>query len=177
MRATLSDRVTVDDNPLLTDGGADHVYNNTATADVAAELRGPRMTLGFTLGADNNTYHGPGADAVPDSNNYRASVTATSRGPRFDYSASAGYRREAVQQAELLDTGATTGDADRVSQMVNGTVGWQRNTRDRIEGTVGYEDVDFRSEADTTGRRNPYNAVNIGGSYIRQLNPRDTFTT
>lgn len=177
MRATLSDRVTVDDNPLMTDGGTDHVYNNTATADVAADLRGPRMTLGLTFGADNNTYHGPGADAVPDSNNYRAGVTATSRGPRFDYAANAAYRREAVQQAELLDTGVTTGDADRVSQTVGGMVGWQRNPRDRVEGTVGFEDVDFRGEADTTGRRNPYQAVTIGGSHIRQLNPRDTFTT
>ncbi len=176
-RATIGDRITVDDNPLMAPGSNDHVFNNTVMADLAADWRSPRMTLGLTLGADHNTYYGPGADTMPDSNNYRAGVAASSRGPRFDYSANANYRREAVQQAELLDTGATTGDADRIGKTVSGMMGWQRSARDRIEGTAGFEDVDFQGDPDPSGRRNPFNAVTIGGAHIRQLTPRDTFTT
>jgi hypothetical protein len=175
-RATLADRITYDDNPLMAEDPDGYVWNNTAMADLGVDLRGPRLTLGLTGGADHNTYSGPGADAIPDSTNYRAGVTLDSRGPRIDYGARANYRREAVQQAEVLDTGATTGNADRISKSVGATIGYQRNSRDRIEGNAGFEDVDFRGDPDPTGRRNPYDVTTLGGAFIRQLTPRDTFT-
>lgn len=173
-RAGVTGRVAYDDNFLMAPANEQAVTTTTVGANLVVNSRGPRSTVGFEVGADHNMHDGEGAAAVPDATDWRAALTYNDRGPRSATGLRADYRRTAVNQSELLDTGALGGDAERISKSVSGTYRVTLNARDRLETNAGFTDVDF--EGDVSTLRNPYRSVDLGIGLVRSLSPRDTGT-
>jgi opacity protein-like surface antigen len=142
----------------------------TVQADLTVNRRGPRTTLGFEAGAEHNMHEGD-AD-IPDGTDWRVALTLADRGPLSTATARADYRRDAVHQTELLDTGVLGGDAERVTKSISGTYNRTLSARDRLETNAGFTDVDF--EGDVSDLRSPYRAINLGIGLVRTLSPRDT---
>lgn len=176
VRATAAERVVADDNIRLEEDSRGWVFGSTTSLGLDVDSRSPLVGINLDLGADYNHFVGPGADSDLDSLDWRAGLGLDRRFLRGEVGARVEYRRQAVRESELEDTGATEADdAERESILGRVTAAYDVSSVDRVDGTVEVRDVSFNQDQQSD-LRNPFQSVSATARWARELTPRDTGT-
>ena len=175
VRATAAERVMLDDNIRLEQDSDGWVFGSTTSLGLDVDSRGPLVGINLDLGADYNHFTGPGASSDLNSLDWHAGLGVDRRFLRGEVGARAEYRRQAVRESELEDTGATEGDAERESILGRVTAAYDVSSVDRVDGTVEVRDVSF-DEDQPSDLRNPFLSASATMRWARELTPRETGT-
>lgn len=170
VRSTVAEKLQYDDNIRLEPNPSGGVFGSTTSLDVAAERRTPRATLGLDFGADYNHFWGPGASSELNSLDWSTGLGGETRTARATLGGRLGYARAAVRESELLDTGATRGDTDRVIKSAAANISYAQTSRDTLGADLLLEDITF--EGDDSELRNPFREAELNLRWVRALTAR-----
>lgn len=175
VRATASERVLVDDNIRLEPDSDGWVFGSTTSLGLDVDSKGPLVGVSLDLGADYNHFAGPGASSDLNSLDWFAGLGLERRFIQTEVGARAEYRKQAVRESELEDTGATEGEADRESILGSLRAAHDVTSVDQIEGIVEVRDVSF-DEEQPSPLRNPFVATTATMRWAHDFSSRETGT-
>lgn len=175
VKSAVAERLYADDNIRLEPDSQGWVFGSTTSLNVDVESRTPVLGVGLNLGLDYNRFWGPGSTNDLNSLDWLVGAGVDRRYIRTELGARAQYRRQAVRESELEDTGQTVGDAERATSEASFSAAYDVSAVDRADAVLQALYVTFE-DADDNPQLNPFFATSLTTRWARKLSDRETGT-
>ncbi len=162
----VQERIEFDDNIRLVTENKEQAFGSTTTLDLNVVARTPASALNVTVGLGKTVFIGAEGS---DSFDQRLAAGGQHRTQRVTLSANAGFDRETTRTSEIIDTGRTDVDEERISLTLGASVAYRASELDSITLSSNFSDVSFDSGS---GELTDFRTYGGGVSWSRPLTAR-----
>ncbi len=169
----VQERIEFDDNVRLVTEDKEQVFGSTTTLDLNVEARTPASALNATVGLAQTVFIG--AEGL-DSFDQHLAAGGQHRTQRVSLGVNAGFDRETTRTSEIIDTGRTDVDEERIGLTLGASVAYRASRLDSITVSSNVSDVSFDSDSgSSSGELIDYRTFGGGVSWSRPLTARVNF--